>query len=241
MRRTVSFLLLISVCLLIHEYGHFFALWLNGLAPESFNLGFGPKIISFRNGETEYALRLLLFGGYVVVKKGFLDSTPIAVQIWFYLAGIIFQTTFCILGAYAFDVLGPPEIRPWLEKRYGKKRSAVAAISLGFYFLFYLLLKIKQIKETSKQVVGPFGMLKYYGDKITKPKDWFTHLVVFSGILAGFNLLPLYPTDGGQIIMILLRTAGLETEYLEKVSSLLFLGAVWAIMSRDIVNLRKKH
>ncbi len=49
----------------IHELGHFvFAKWA-GVKVEVFSIGFGPKILSKTIGETEYALSLLPFGGYV--------------------------------------------------------------------------------------------------------------------------------------------------------------------------------
>ncbi|HEX7057951.1 MAG TPA: RIP metalloprotease RseP [Bacilli bacterium] len=49
----------------IHEFGHFyFAKRANILARE-FAIGFGPKLFSFKRGETRYTLRLLPLGGFV--------------------------------------------------------------------------------------------------------------------------------------------------------------------------------
>ena len=49
----------------IHELGHFLAAKRSGIKVNSFSLGFGPKLIGFQRGETEYKLSLLPFGGYV--------------------------------------------------------------------------------------------------------------------------------------------------------------------------------
>jgi membrane-associated protease RseP (regulator of RpoE activity) len=49
----------------IHELGHFlFAKWA-GVKVEVFSIGFGPRLLTKRIGETEYSLSLLPLGGYV--------------------------------------------------------------------------------------------------------------------------------------------------------------------------------
>ena len=49
----------------IHEFGHFlFAKWA-GVRVEVFSIGFGPRLITRKWGETEYSLSLLPLGGYV--------------------------------------------------------------------------------------------------------------------------------------------------------------------------------
>lgn len=49
----------------IHELGHFYAAKRSGIKVNAFALGFGPKLIAFQRGDTEYRLCLLPFGGYV--------------------------------------------------------------------------------------------------------------------------------------------------------------------------------
>ncbi len=49
----------------IHELGHFLAAKRCGVKVNTFSLGFGPKIIGFEHGGTDYRLSLLPFGGYV--------------------------------------------------------------------------------------------------------------------------------------------------------------------------------
>lgn len=61
------FLVVVGLGLVIffHELGHFaVAKWCD-VHVERFSLGFGPILWSFRRGETEYALSLIPFGGYV--------------------------------------------------------------------------------------------------------------------------------------------------------------------------------
>ena len=64
----ITFLLLIGTILVlvgVHEGGHFLAAKLTGAYVKEFAIGFGPKLVSHRIGETLYSIRALPFGGYV--------------------------------------------------------------------------------------------------------------------------------------------------------------------------------
>jgi regulator of sigma E protease len=55
----------LGVLIFVHELGHFMtAKWVDIEVPR-FSIGFGPKVLGFRRGETEYVLSLLPLGGYV--------------------------------------------------------------------------------------------------------------------------------------------------------------------------------
>jgi len=49
----------------IHELGHFLAAKKTGIKVNTFSIGFGPKIVGFKRGETLYKISWLPFGGYV--------------------------------------------------------------------------------------------------------------------------------------------------------------------------------
>src|SRR5438093_4889706 len=59
------FVLAVLVTILIHEAAHFGAAKWFGIKVEEFFVGFGPKLWSFRSGETEYGVKALPLGGYV--------------------------------------------------------------------------------------------------------------------------------------------------------------------------------
>ncbi|MFQ5427870.1 MAG: RIP metalloprotease RseP [Thermodesulfobacteriota bacterium] len=61
----ISFVIVLGVLIFIHELGHFAVAKLSDIKVEKFSLGFGPKMLGFRKGETEYVLSLLPLGGYV--------------------------------------------------------------------------------------------------------------------------------------------------------------------------------
>ncbi len=55
----------LGVLIFVHELGHFMtAKWADIEVPR-FSIGFGPKVIGFKRGETEYVISLLPLGGYV--------------------------------------------------------------------------------------------------------------------------------------------------------------------------------
>lgn len=56
----VIFGLLVSV----HEFGHFLTAKAMGIRVEEYAIGFGPALLSWRRGETLYALRAIPLGGY---------------------------------------------------------------------------------------------------------------------------------------------------------------------------------
>jgi len=59
------FLLLVGPLVLIHEFGHFAVAKLCGIKVVRFSFGFGPRLIGFKAGDTDYRLSLLPLGGYV--------------------------------------------------------------------------------------------------------------------------------------------------------------------------------
>lgn len=61
----VSFLFVLSILVLVHEFGHFIAAKRCGVRVEKFSFGFGPKLFSAKLGDTEYMLSLIPLGGYV--------------------------------------------------------------------------------------------------------------------------------------------------------------------------------
>lgn len=55
-----------GISILVHELGHFLAARRAGIDVEKFSLGFGPKLVGIKRGQTEYCICLLFFfGGYV--------------------------------------------------------------------------------------------------------------------------------------------------------------------------------
>lgn len=58
-------ILLFGFVIFIHELGHFIFAKINGVKVLKFSLGFGPKVIGKKIGETEYLISAVPLGGYV--------------------------------------------------------------------------------------------------------------------------------------------------------------------------------
>lgn len=61
----LTFLVVLGVLVLVHEFGHFIVARMCGVQVETFSLGFGPKILSKKVGATEYCLSVVPLGGFV--------------------------------------------------------------------------------------------------------------------------------------------------------------------------------
>lgn len=69
--------MVIAFVVFAHELGHFVAARITGMKATEFFLGFGPRLFSFRRGETEFGIRPIIAGAYVkVVGMTNLDEVP---------------------------------------------------------------------------------------------------------------------------------------------------------------------
>ncbi len=67
--------LVIGPVIVFHEFGHFIVAKLAGIYVKTFSIGFGPKLLKLRLGETQYAVSAIPLGGYVKMAG---DSAPAA-------------------------------------------------------------------------------------------------------------------------------------------------------------------
>ncbi|MDR1795542.1 MAG: M50 family metallopeptidase [Erysipelotrichaceae bacterium] len=59
------FLIILSVIVVIHEFGHLISAKAFGVYCKEFAIGYGPKVFSTQKGETEYSIRAVPMGGFV--------------------------------------------------------------------------------------------------------------------------------------------------------------------------------
>lgn len=60
-----SFIIVLGLLIFVHEFGHFLWAKIFKVRVLKFSLGFGPKLLGFTCGETEYVLSVFPLGGYV--------------------------------------------------------------------------------------------------------------------------------------------------------------------------------
>ena len=61
----ISAVIVLGVLVFVHELGHFLLAKKLGVGVLTFSLGFGPKLIGRKIGETQYQISAVPLGGYV--------------------------------------------------------------------------------------------------------------------------------------------------------------------------------
>jgi regulator of sigma E protease len=61
----LSFAFVLGVLIFVHELGHFLMARRIGVRVITFSLGFGPRVVGFRRGDTDYCVSAIPLGGYV--------------------------------------------------------------------------------------------------------------------------------------------------------------------------------
>lgn len=118
----VATIVVLGVLIFVHEFGHFLIAKLLGVRVEIFSLGFPPKLISRKIGETDYRLSVVPLGGYVkllgenpndevppeLLPRSFLHR-PLWQRAAIVLAGPAFNFFFAVLALFAvFSLNGLP-------------------------------------------------------------------------------------------------------------------------------------
>lgn len=121
--------ILLGILIFVHEFGHFIVAKCAGVRILKFSLGFGPKIIGRKIGDTEYLLSALPLGGYVKPlgespdepiseeeKQFSLSHQGIGKRFAIIVAGSLFNIIFaCLLFTIIF-MLGTPMLLPKVGK-----------------------------------------------------------------------------------------------------------------------------
>lgn len=61
----LAFVFVLGVLIFVHELGHYLMARRIGVRVLTFSLGFGPKLVSVRRGDTDYCISAIPLGGYV--------------------------------------------------------------------------------------------------------------------------------------------------------------------------------
>lgn len=115
-------LILFSLIILFHEFGHFLLAKLNGIVVVEFSLGMGPRLLSKEIGGTRYSLKALPFGGSCMMlgedladeREGTFGSKTPLQRISVIAAGPLFNFLMAFLAATVVTAIvgyDPPVIR----------------------------------------------------------------------------------------------------------------------------------
>ena len=123
----ISLIVLLGVLIFAHEFGHFLVAKYSGVGVLKFSLGFGPRLIGKKVGETEYLISMIPLGGYVKLlgeshdeelsaedeKRSFLKQ-PVSKRIAIVAAGPIFNFLLAILIFTIVYMTGMPALTTYI-------------------------------------------------------------------------------------------------------------------------------
>ena len=134
----------LGALIFIHELGHFLFAKAFGVGVEKFSLGFGPKILSKKVGETEYLLSALPLGGYVKMvgegedvelseedKARAFGEKPVLQRIVIVAAGPVFNLLFAYFLFILIFMIGVPAVTTRIGEVVADKPAARAGVLAG--------------------------------------------------------------------------------------------------------------
>lgn len=78
LQHVVTLLIILSILVVAHEWGHFIVARLFGIRVDDFSIGFGKRLVRLgKRGDTEYNLRMLPLGGFVKIAGMAADEEPL--------------------------------------------------------------------------------------------------------------------------------------------------------------------
>lgn len=142
---TVAIVVGLILTIMLHEWGHYIAAKRSGMKVTEFFLGFGPRLWSFRRGETEYGVKAIPAGGYVrIIGMTNLEEVDPADEPRTYrqattgkrlitvLAGIIVNLILAMLLIFSILVLhGPEKVTTTVDAVSKDSPASAAGIQSG--------------------------------------------------------------------------------------------------------------
>lgn len=136
-------LVVLGVIIVFHEFGHYLFAKIFNVKVLKFSVGLGPRLLSKKIGETEYALSLIPLGGYVKMDGEWAggekspdersyDNKPRWQRIIILLAGPAFNFIFgFLLVVFTFSTLGLPAWSNQIASVQEKSPAAMAGLRSG--------------------------------------------------------------------------------------------------------------
>jgi regulator of sigma E protease len=143
---------ILGALIFVHELGHFAAAKLFGVGVRRFSLGFGPRVLARKLGETEYCLSAIPLGGYVKMigeapgevlepaeaPRSF-TTKPLLSRFAIVLAGPLFNLLFAlalfglVFALYGLPILSPEigEVRPGFPAARAGLRVGDVVVAIG--------------------------------------------------------------------------------------------------------------
>jgi regulator of sigma E protease len=189
----LSFFLL-SLLVLVHELGHLLAARSAGIPVAAFSVGMGPKLWSRRFRGTEYSLRALPFGGFVLAGvESFeeMQAIPLARRLVFFLGGPAANLILALPLCAALN----------LGQKMAPFRAVLVEPFLQLGWTVHQVVEfIPSLFQHPDRLNGVVGIVATGGQMLSQ-RDLLTFTIGMSVSLGLLNLLPIPILDGGQIVL----------------------------------------
>ena len=133
-----------GLLVLVHEFGHFITAKMTGMRVDEFAIGFGPKLISTRRGETVYSIRIVPLGGFNDIagmdplnneagSRGYCEK-PVLSRMIVILAGSAMNFVLPVIlffGIFFFSGVDTPSTEPVIGKIIEGKAAETAGLKAG--------------------------------------------------------------------------------------------------------------
>ena len=143
MSTVIATIFVFGLLILVHELGHFITAKSVGMRVDEFAIGFGPKLISKKIGETLYSLRIIPLGGYNKIagmdpdeeqdERSF-SAKPIWARMLVIVAGSAMNLVLPVVLLFIVFVsagIDTPSNQPVIGKIFPDKPAAVAGLLPG--------------------------------------------------------------------------------------------------------------
>ncbi len=137
MQSALSFIFVLGVLVIMHEFGHYIVARMVGIRAEKFSIGFGPVLFSRKIGETEFVVSLLPLGGFVKLSGESPEEATGASgefqgkALWQRLAVVLAGPAMNALLAYVLFVVVFVTGQPTLVSKIGKVLAETPAAKAG--------------------------------------------------------------------------------------------------------------
>lgn len=195
----LAVVVVVGLVIAIHECGHLLAAKMCGIPIRRFSVGFGPKLVGFKRGETSYWLSVIPLGGYVLpaLNESEARSLPLHKGILFAVGGPLANIVTAYLGLIALG-------------RLQFSLSAVDTLSFATTQLWndlqLMAQAIPMLFTGAGEISGIVGIVAIGGSQFGSTLAGLLAFSIAINLnLAIFNLLPFPPLDGGRIAFAVLE------------------------------------
>lgn len=171
----VTFLIVLSILVFIHELGHFTVARLLGVKVYVFSIGFGKKLITKQWKGTQWTFSLIPLGGYVKMKgqedlnpalankddDSYNTKTPFQ-RILILLAGPAANFLLAFIIYIAIGLLGNNHLAPNIGKVVENSPAQIAGLKANDEILKINDIEIKTWDDLSAIIKNSDGALKFY-------------------------------------------------------------------------------